>query len=216
MAEKRNIWFRFSIFAKNHCIMKGISYSFLRTVCALVIGMVLVLMPDQAGDYLVITVGIIFMVPSLVSLIGYMAQKVENRGRFPLEGVGSLLFGLWLVIMPGFFADLLTYVLGFILLLGGLHQLVSLSMARRWMPVHAGFYVLPTLILLSGLAALFNPTGVRSTAFVIIGVTALFYAVSELLNWFKFMRRRPDRTVKTVSPKMADEIEDAQILEEGK
>ena len=43
--------------------MKGLSYSFLRAVCALVIGLVLVMFPDQAGDYFVITIGVIFLVP---------------------------------------------------------------------------------------------------------------------------------------------------------
>lgn len=191
--------------------MKGLSYSFLRAICALVIGLVLVMFPDQAGDYFVITIGVIFLVPSLVSIIGYFAQGTEMRSRFPVEGVGSLLFGLWLIIMPGFFADLLTFVLGFILVMGGVQQIASLSAARRWMPVPGGFYVVPVLILIAGLVALFNPTGVRSTAFIIIGISSLVYAASELLNWFKFTRRRPktpDASVKAV-----DDIEDAQIIE---
>ena len=41
--------------------MKGLSYSFLRAVCALVIGLVLVMFPNQAGDYFVITIGVIKM-----------------------------------------------------------------------------------------------------------------------------------------------------------
>lgn len=191
--------------------MKGLSYSFLRAICALVIGLVLVMFPDQAGDYFVITIGVISLVPSLISIIGYFAQSTEMRSRFPIEGVGSLLFGLWLIIMPGFFADLLTFVLGFILVMGGVQQIASLSAARRWMPVPGGFYVVPVLILLAGLVALFNPTGVRSTAFIIIGISSLVYAASELLNWFKFTRRRPktpDASVKAV-----DDIEDAQIIE---
>ena len=183
----------------------------MRAICALVIGLVLVMFPDQAGDYFVITIGVIFLVPSLISIIGYFAHSTEMRSRFPIEGVGSLLFGLWLIIMPGFFADLLTFVLGFILVMGGVQQIASLSAARRWMPVPGGFYVVPVLILLAGLVALFNPTGVRSTAFIIIGISSLVYAASELLNWFKFTRRRPktpDASVKAV-----DDIEDAQIIE---
>ena len=152
--------------------MKGLSYSFLRAICALVIGLVLVMFPDQAGDYFVITIGVIFLVPSLISIIGYFAQST---------------------------------------VMGGVQQIASLSAARRWMPVPGGFYVVPVLILLAGLVALFNPTGVRSTAFIIIGISSLVYAASELLNWFKFTRRRPktpDASVKAV-----DDIEDAQIIE---
>ena len=113
--------------------MKGLSYSFLRAICALVIGLVLVMFPDQAGDYFVITIGVIFLVPSLVSIIGYFAQSTEMRSRFPVEGVGSLLFGLWLIIMPGFFADLLTFVLGFILVMGGVQQIASLAGTGRFL-----------------------------------------------------------------------------------
>ena len=184
--------------------MKGISNSFLRTICALIIGLVLVMFPNEAGDYFVITIGVVFLIPALLSIIGYFAMSAEERRRLPIEGIGSLLFGLWLIIMPGFFADLLTFVLGFILVLGGVQQIASLSAARRWMPVRVGFYII----------ALFNPTGVRSTAFIIIGITSIVYAVSELINWFTFTRKRPKAPgMPGASSKAVDNIEDAEIIE---
>lgn len=195
--------------------MKGISNSFLRTICALIIGLVLVMFPNEAGDYFVITIGVVFLIPALLSIIGYFAMSAEERRRLPIEGIGSLLFGLWLIIMPGFFADLLTFVLGFILVLGGVQQIASLSAARRWMPVRVGFYIIPVLILIAGLVALFNPTGVRSTAFIIIGITSIVYAVSELINWFTFTRKRPKAPgMAGASSKAVDNIEDAEIIED--
>lgn len=193
--------------------MKTISYSLLRAVCALVIGLVLVLFPNQAAEYLVITVGVIFLIPSLISIVGYFAWRGERPVHFPLLGIGSLLFGLWLVIMPGFFADLLTYVLGFILVIGGVQQIASLASARNWMRVPAGFYVVPVLILLAGLFALFNPLGARSTAFIIIGVSSLVYALSELVNWFGFSRKRPKAPSSTKKFSDGAEVEDAQIVD---
>ena len=191
--------------------MKGISNSFLRTICALIIGLVLVMFPNEAGDYFVITIGVIFLIPALLSIIGYFAMSAEERRRLPIEGIGSLLFGLWLVII----ADLLTFVLGFILVLGGVQQIASLSAARRWMPVRVGFYIIPVLILIAGLIALFNPTGVRSTAFIIIGITSIVYAVSELINWFTFTRKRPKAPgMPGASSKAVDNIEDAEIIED--
>ncbi len=188
--------------------MKNISYSFLRSIAAFVIGLVLVLFPEEASDYFVITIGVVFLVPSLISLIGYYSNNAEERQlhRFPIEALGSLLFGLWLVIAPGFFADLLTYVLAFILIMGGVHQVASLMLARRWTSVAAGYYIFPILILLAGLLALFNPTGIRSTAFIIIGVTSICYALNELFNWFKFSRHRP------LPP--STEVVDAEVIEE--
>ena len=112
-------------------------------------------------------------------------------------------------VMPEFFADVLMFLLGFILIMGGVQQIASLSMARRWMPVPGAFYLVPSLILIAGIIALFNPTGARNTAFIIIGVSSLVYSLTELINWFKFTRRRP----KTPVVHDDDDIEDAKIIE---
>lgn len=194
--------------------MKTFNYSLLRVVCALVVGLVLVLFPDQAAEYLVITVGCVFLVPSLISIVGYFAWKGERALSFPLLGIGSFLLGLWLIIMPGFFADLLTYVLGFILVMGGVQQIAALVSARNWMRVPAGFYVVPALILLAGLFALFNPLEARSTVFIVIGISCLVYTLSELVNWFGFSRRRPKTSIhqgKTASD--GKDVEDAEIVD---
>lgn len=178
-------------------------------------GLLLVMFPEQAGNYLVITIGVVFMVPSLIGLIAYFTQDAAVRRRFPVEGVGSLLFGLWLVIMPGFFANLLTFVLGFILLMGGIQQIASLMAARRWTVVPWGFYLLPVLILVAGLVALFNPMGVQRTTFLILGISSLLYALIELVSWFKFMRLRPKQGEENVaSPTSIGDIEDAEIIED--
>ncbi len=195
--------------------MKRLNYAFLRVIAALIIGLVLVLFPNQASEYIVITIGIVFMVPSLIGLIGYFVRDAGKRGRFPLEGVGSFLLGLWLLIMPGFFAHLLTLALGFILLLAGIQQIVSLSVARHWVKIPMGFYVIPSLLLLAGIFTLVNPTGVRSTALIIIGIGALLYAATELLHWFLFIRRRPAPVSTAITTaKESGEVEDAQIIDE--
>ena len=163
-------------------------------------------------SYFVITVGVAFLIPGVISLFGYFGRKKSEDGvspRFPIEGVGSLLFGLWLIVMPEFFADVLMFLLGFILIMGGVQQIASLSMARRWTPVPGAFYLVPALILIAGIVALFNPTGARNTAFIIIGISSLVYSLSELINWFKFVRCRPKNPILHHD----EDIEDAKIIE---
>lgn len=183
--------------------------SIIRAVFALIIGLVLVIWPNAAADYLVITLGVLFIIPGLLGLIGYFANKRGGHAssRFPVETVGSILFGIWLLIMPGFFADLLMFLLGFILILGGVQQIFSLITARKWTTVPLGFFIIPSLILIAGIVILFNPTGARNTAFLIIGIASLVYAASELLNWFRFMNRRP-KTIKGV------DVTDVDIIDE--
>ena len=98
--------------------MKTMNYSLIRILFALVIGLVLVIWPNAAASYIVITVGVAFLIPGVISLFGYFGRKRpegEAAPRFPIEGIGSLLFGLWLIVMPEFFADVLMFLLGFIL-----------------------------------------------------------------------------------------------------
>ena len=59
--------------------MKGISNSFLRTICALIIGLVLVMFPNEAGDYFVITIGVVFLIPALLSIIRVFCHECRRE-----------------------------------------------------------------------------------------------------------------------------------------
>ena len=189
--------------------MKSMNYSLVRAIFALIIGLVLVIWPGVAADYLVITIGLLFITPGLIGVIGYFAgaKQAKSGKRFPIEAIGSILFGLCLVIIPGFFINILMYILGFILLLGGIQQIYTLVISRKWTTVPLGFYVMPVLILLAGLFIVFSPRDSQQTIFIIIGITSIIYAITELLNYFRFINRRP------VSLKSTD-ITDAEVLDD--
>ena len=122
--------------------MKSLNGSVLRCIFAIVLGLVLVLWPEAAVTYLVITIGICFIIPGLFSLLNYFTrEKVEGEPSpmFPIDGAGSILFGAWLVIMPQFFVSILMYVLGALLVLAGAQQLISLVSARKWSTVSYDF-----------------------------------------------------------------------------
>lgn len=78
------------------------NYSIIRCICALVIGVLLVAWPEAAILYLVITIGVLFLVPGLFSVFGYLIRGKQDGSSFPIAGLGSLLFGLWLMIMRHF------------------------------------------------------------------------------------------------------------------
>ena len=48
--------------------MKTMNYSLIRILFALVIGLVLVLWPNTAASYIVITIGVAFLIPGVISL----------------------------------------------------------------------------------------------------------------------------------------------------
>ncbi len=179
--------------------MKTVNYAIMRSICALVIGVLLVAWPEAAILYLVITVGVLFLVPGLFAVFGYLLRGREASGMsFPIAGLGSLLFGLWLMIMPAFFVGILMYVLGAVLVLAGVSQIVNLSAARAWTPVPFGYYVVPVLVLVAGIVVLFNPFEVATVPFLVLGVSSIVYALSDLVNLLRFRPRKPAESADVV------------------
>ena len=174
--------------------MKMITFngSILRCILALILGLVLILWPEAVVTYLVMTIGVCFILPGLFSLLNYFTrqkQEGEPAPMFPIDGAGSILFGAWLVVMPQFFVSILMYILGALLIIAGIQQILTLVSARKWSFVPYGFYVIPTLILITGIMILIYPFGAAANTFVIFGVACLIYGLSELINWYKFRPR---------------------------
>lgn len=172
--------------------MENLSHALLRSLSAVLLGLVLVLWPAAAVIYLVIAIGCFFIVPGVFVLANYCLLR--GRGvaplRFPIEGAGSLLLGLWMVATPAFFVSFLMYMLGALLLLAGVQQLVALVRARAWCRVSFGFYLLPLLVLLTGVMILAYPFEAVANVFVVFGVASIGYGLVELINWYKFRKQR--------------------------
>ena len=141
------------------------------------------------------------------SVSGYLIRGKQDGSRFPIAGLGSLLFGLWLMIMPAFFVGILMYVLGAVLVLAGISQIVNLSAARSWTVVPGGFFVIPVLVLIAGIVVLFNPFTAAAVPFIILGVSSIVYGLSDLINIIRFRQKK--------EPGMP-EIEDITPIEEIK
>lgn len=174
--------------------MKTVSNPALRSIFAIVLGLILVLWPAATINYLVIVIGILFLVSGLIAMIGYLTRDKElyPDASFPIEGAGSALFGLWLIVMPTFFVNILMYVLGALLVVAAIQQIASLASARRWTQVPGFFYVVPVLILICGIIILFNPFSVAQTAFILFGVTSMVYGVSGLINSVRFRKSKTE------------------------
>jgi uncharacterized membrane protein HdeD (DUF308 family) len=185
--------------------MKMIQYALLRAISAVLIGCALVAWPEAAIVYLVITIGVLFLVPGVVALFTYFTRRNQVEAVFPIAGLGSLLFGVWLIVMPAFFVGILMYVLGVVLLMAGISQLVSLTSARQWAEVPWGLYVLPVLVLVAGLVVLANPFEAATIPFILLGVSSVVYGLTDLWRLWKYRR-----------PKQDADIQDAVILEETK
>lgn len=176
--------------------MKMMNFSMMRCVSAIAIGILLMVWPEAAILYLVIAIGAMFFLPSLFSLVGYFMKGRQAGMYFPIVSLGSLLFGLWLMVSPGFFVGILMYVLGAVLVFAGISQIAGLLGARSHTVVAFGYYVMPVLILLAGLVVLANPFAAATIPFIILGVSSTVYGITELINIYKF-RKKEEKVMPT-------------------
>lgn len=188
--------------------MKTMSYSVIKGICAVIMGILLVTWPETAILYLVIAIGAMFLVPGAVAVLNYIFKGREQGAMFPIVSVGSLLFGLWLMISPAFFVGILMYVLGAVLVFAGISQIMQLINARGWTQVSFGYYVMPVLILIAGLVVLLNPFAAATVPFIILGVSSIVYGITDIINGIRFRRKEDKTTVNEVI------IEDVTPVEE--
>ena len=172
--------------------MKRFNNAILRGIFAVLLGIILVLWPEAAIIYIIMVIGAGFLLPGVFSIVNYLMRNKKDESvspMFPLDGLGSVLLGAWLLAMPEFFVDILMYILGAILLIAGLQQIITLISARKWKYVPMGYYVLPSIIFLVGLLILIYPMAVIANTLVIFGIAFLFYGVNEIINWYKFRKQ---------------------------
>jgi uncharacterized membrane protein HdeD (DUF308 family) len=171
-------------------------HSLLRSILGIILGLLFIMWPQESVTYLVITTGIFFILSGICFFFIWWLRRDKNVHTFsPLliwgVAIGSILLGAWLVFSPDFFVNVFGRIWGAILIIAGIQQLISLFKAREWCRTPFGYYILPALILLSGLMILIYPFEAVAGTFILLGVVSLFYGTNELISWYKF---RPQKT----------------------
>ncbi|WP_251619903.1 HdeD family acid-resistance protein [Odoribacter lunatus] len=189
-----------------------------RALISIAVGIVLVAWPDVALKSLVMFIGFLFLLSGVMSLlISYRQQQLAEHagGVVPLNGLGSILLGVLLISIPLFFTTVLMFLLGCVLLLAGTAQLATLSMARQLGKVASVNYLYPVVILLAGLVVIFKPWGSAAYVVIILGCTAIFYGITDLISQYQINKLRKLHDTEEHQHRGADnaEIEDAEYEE---
>lgn len=204
--------------------MKLFQSSIFRAMCAIIVGVLLIKFPKDGVTWLTVAVGVLFLISGIIAVIAYMhARKhaseytiIDNQGRtirggqptFPIVGAGSIILGLTLALTPGVFINGLMYILGAIMILGGLNLLISLISARRLGAIHWGFWIAPSLVLLTGLFVILKPMESAEMPLLILGWCSLLYGVTELVNALKI------HSIRKAANKQAEELARQKQLNE--
>ena len=137
---------------------------------------------------------------------------------FPIVGIGSMVLGVILAIMPTTFIHGMMYVIAGLLVLGALNMMFNLSMARKFASIGLGFWIMPLLLLVLGVlmiakADLFED----QMQFRVLGWALIVYGVIECINAIKIhnCRKQYEKIQAAQQAASKAEIEDAVIVEDN-
>lgn len=186
--------------------MRILQSSLFRALSALVIGCLLIKYPDNTVNWITIAIGVLFLLSGIVSLLTYWNALrhvgeytiYDAQGRivagtkpvFPFVGIGSIILGLILILMPSQFVTALTYIIGIVLVLGALNLLMALVTARVFARLSFVFWLLPSIVLVVGIYFMVKPLEPASMTMSALGWLSLLYGVTEMVNALKLYRCR--------------------------
>ena len=214
--------------------MKVLQISAVRAIIVLVTGFLLVKYREDTMTWMTITVGVLFLISGLVACMVYKktAKAALQEGQqeeedlkspsFPIAGVGSIVLGIILAVMPNTFTTWMVYILSALLILGAVNQFMNLARSRQYARVPVYMWVFPTISMVVAILLISRPIETDALFFTlkVIGWAFMYYGVLEfvLIIRMYLVRKAYDKAeaakVVTGDKMVTDGIEDAEIVEE--
>lgn len=187
--------------------MRLFQSSIFRALCSVVMGVLVIMYPVDITRWLVVAIGLMFLLSGIVSCVAYFyARKQAAKSavsdssltdyvkselpHYPVLGLGSLILGLILTLRPEAVVDIMAYILGAMLVLGGLNLIFNLIATTRIARVPVFFWICPCVVLLTGIVAIIKPDWIAGATMAVIGWCMLLYGVTEIINAVKFYNLR--------------------------
>ena len=222
--------------------MKVLQISAVRAIIVLMTGFLLVKYREDTMTWMTITVGVLFLISGLVACMLYYFEKEKvakktakaalQEGQqeeedlkspsFPIAGVGSIVLGIILAVMPNTFTTWMVYILSALLILGAVNQFMNLARSRQYARVPVYMWIFPTISMVVAILLISRPIETDALFFTlkVIGWAFMYYGVLEfvLIIRMYLVRKAYDKAeaakVVTGDKMVTDGIEDAEVVEE--
>lgn len=167
---------------------KTTSSSVIRALCAIAVGALLILMPNDGSKLIVqIAAGLIFaagLVSLTVALLNRSKQeKPSGITLAEINAVAIIIIGLLFLVFPGLLTKLIVIIIGIVLILFGGLQLTVLGGALGLLGLGYGVLVFSFLAFAGGILLLFSPFA-EDVMSIIAGSLLAYYGITDLL-WIK-------------------------------
>ena len=160
-----------------------------RALIAIAAGVLMIVYNEQAMNLVVKIIAAFLLASGFVSLAVGLKKKNDSTSKLMnFNAVVDILIAAFLFLFNGFVANLIIYLIGFVLLGFGIFQLLALISANKVAKVGLWSFVFPVLVIGSGAFLLFNPEFTKASISMVAGIALLIYGVSELLSSWKMKK----------------------------
>ena len=164
--------------------MKLISSYIFRSLCSLLVGLLLLFNAEQMPALIVKLIGLLFLLPGVFGVIAYLYGQLSRnaivRPSFPLMSIGSIMLGVYLIMYPDNFVTYLVFLIGFLLLLAGINQFLSMFVNRKVSPFSWLLMFMPLVQIGVGAYCVTHTSEAAATLFKILGATCIYYGLSDM------------------------------------
>lgn len=186
-------------------------FNLLTNLLVLIVGIVLVSLHarEKVLETLVVIVGILFVVPSLVTIIYALTRKNDAPfGAFSIiSAAGAMALGIALICVPSFFLNIMIISFAILLVIIGVFNLWAMIAARNVVKYNIALYIVPVLLLVGGIVLLIVPGELIQNIIVLVfGLALIAFAVNALVtDYIK------DRTIKLKDADKSQDITDVEF-----
>ena len=151
-----------------------------RSIIALVVGLVILFMPYDTLNSLVVMIGCFVLLAGVGSAVSaYRSTSSFFSGLNGISSIVSIALGGLCIIKPSFFVDVMVVVMGIIMTLIGALQLYSVKRISYEFKRSAFYYPGGIATLLAGLFLVFFPKSAINIVGVVLGIVLVVYALNE-------------------------------------
>ncbi len=174
--------------------------------------------------WLAVTIGVLFFLSGFISCLGFYCEQDKVRrivaknpelkpksklSMIPLAGIGSMLIGVVLALIPNTFIIWIAYILAGLFIIGAINQFINLASSRQYAHVPLLYWLFPTITLIIAGLVIAKPMQAASLPLLVIGWLAIFYGVIELIFLLRLIRvkRKFERENPTITATALEELD---------
>lgn len=173
-----------------------------RSIVVMLVGIMFMFWSESVANMFIRALGVAFFLPAFVSIVRLYVSNVQQGTLSKLlvstVDVGSMAFGLWLIISPAGFETMVVKLLAVIALIFALFQIFMVFAARRSFALSAWTLLVPVLLLVGGVLLFTSSFRPLKALSVMFGIVTVLSGIFDLVMSLKLGRANRDSDTDTV------------------